>query len=95
MPHQLNHETNGYLAVTFAPTSSFLASPSSLSNTYPGLQYHGQVGELSDVHLYSMSKNIWLSARDNVLGGLQSDADVLHVEEQVPRQRAKRGGDEL
>ncbi|KAH9483534.1 hypothetical protein JR316_0003002 [Psilocybe cubensis] len=95
MPHQLNHDTHGYLAVTFSPNSSFLNAPSSLINAYPGLQYQGQVGELSDVHLYSMPKDIWLSARDDVLGGLKKDGDVVYVEEQVPRQRVKRGGDEL
>ena len=62
---------------------------------YPGLYYHGQVGELEDVHLYSMPKHNWLQARDSVMEGLNSIPGVVHVEEQIPRQRIRRGGDEL
>ncbi|KDR82032.1 hypothetical protein GALMADRAFT_240468 [Galerina marginata CBS 339.88] len=91
----MNHDANSYIAVTFSPASPFLDSPSSLGEMYPGLFYHGQVGELSDVHLYSMPNENWMDARDEVLGGLNGHDGVLDVEEQIPRQRVKRGGDEL
>ncbi|KAF9557765.1 hypothetical protein CPC08DRAFT_35815 [Agrocybe pediades] len=95
IPHQLNHDASGYVAVTFSPASSFISSPASLVDSFPGLKYHGKVGQLDDVHLYSMEKQHWLQARSNVLGGLENHSDILHVEEQTPRQRGKRGGDEL
>lgn len=95
IPHQLNHDANSYLAVTFTPSSSYISSPSSLVDSFPGLSYQGKVGQLDDVHLYSMDKQNWLHARDTVLSGLDNHSEILYVEEQTPRHRAKRGMDEL
>ncbi|KAF8874773.1 hypothetical protein CPB84DRAFT_560759 [Gymnopilus junonius] len=95
MPHQMDHNANSYLSVTFSSASPFQGSPSDLAGMYPGLFYHGRVGELEDVHLYSMPKPNWLQAKGTVLDGLNSTPGVIHVEEQIPKQRIKRGGDEL
>jgi hypothetical protein len=95
MPQNMNHDTHTYITVTFSPVSSFFSSPASLESKYPGLKYEGHVGELTDVHLYSTPKGEWVQKRDDVLRALEGSEGVMHVEEQVLKQRVKRGGDEL
>jgi hypothetical protein len=91
----MNHVTQAYISVNFAQNSPFYDTPDTLSSIYPGLTYLGQVGELSDVHLYSFPQENWLAARGEVLSGLQDSDGVLHVEVQRPVQRVKRGEEEL
>ena len=95
MPHSMNHNTHTYITLTFSPSSPFFSSPASLGSKHPGLTYEGHVGELADVHLYSIPKGEWLQKRDGVLRELEGTEGVMHVEEQVLKQRVRRGGDEL
>ena len=101
MPHEMNHDTHTYVAITLSASSPFLSSPGTLASAHPGLglAYQGQVGQLSDVHLYSIPKAEGRRSVGEVeevlVRDLQGSDGVLHVEIQAPRQRARRGGDEL
>lgn len=95
MPHNMNHNTHTYLTLAFSPSSPFFSSPASLRSKHPGLTYEGHVGELADVHLYSIPKGEWMQKRDGVLRELEGTEGVMHVEEQVLKQRVRREGDEL
>lgn len=91
----VNYSTHTYLAVTFSTSSHFLADPDSLSSVHPALAHVGQVGELKDVHLFSVPKEEWKradSAIQDVLSAKRAEG-VLRVDVQVPKGRAKR--DEL
>lgn len=91
----MNHNTHTYLSVNLAHNSPFLATPDALSAMYPSMKYEGQVGELADVHLFSVPKEDWANVENHVLNGLESTHGVLHVQVQTPRQRVKRGEEEL
>ena len=88
MPQTLDYDHNTYLAVTLSTASHIHFQPSPLSAVHPSLAYNGQVGELQDVQLFAVPKADW----DHVLKAKQG---VLGVEVQVPKQRVKRGIDEL
>jgi hypothetical protein len=91
----MDHASNAYFAVTFAPSSNYLATPASLASLQPTLSYVGQVGALTDVHLYSAPKN----EGDQVAAFLNErrggSEGIIDIELQIPKRRAKRGGDEL
>jgi hypothetical protein len=59
MPHQLDYESNTYLAVTLASSSPFFQSPPALAARQASLalNYVGQAGGLADVYLYSIPKS--------------------------------------
>lgn len=94
-PPRMDHANNAYFAVTLAPSSNYLSSPALLASLQPSLSYVGQVGALSDVHLYSAPKN----EGDQVAAFLNErrggSEGIIDIELQVPRKLAKRGGDEL
>ncbi|KAG7092816.1 hypothetical protein E1B28_009132 [Marasmius oreades] len=93
----MNYDLNTYIAITLAPGSSFSRSPVSLTSVHPALAHMGQVGELIDVQLVSVPKSQWNTVGDDILASLRSRSSegVVSVEIQQPRQRVKRGGDEL
>ncbi|KAF6758540.1 hypothetical protein DFP72DRAFT_174698 [Ephemerocybe angulata] len=94
-PPEMDHVQKAYFAVTYAPSSTFITAPASLSSLKPSISYVGQVGELSDVHLYSAPKN----DGDQVAAFLKErrggSEGIVDVEVQIPQTRVKRGGDEL
>jgi hypothetical protein len=104
MPHQLDYESQTYVAVTLSASSPYFTSPPALVARHPwlALNYVGQAGGLSDVHLYSIQKSELLkrggSIRDVeslVVQDLRGSDGVLRVEVQVPRQRIGRAGEDL
>ncbi|KAJ7784338.1 hypothetical protein B0H16DRAFT_294442 [Mycena metata] len=95
MALNLNYAANTYLAVTLPATSSYLQTPASLSLLHPAVAHVGQVGEMPDVQLVSVPKVEWEvseAAREEILAAFKK---VGRVDVQEPKQRAKRGGDEL
>ena len=95
MPHTLDYDHNAYLAVTLPTASHIHFQPSSLSAVHPSLAYHGQVGELHDVQLFAVPKANWDQVGGDILAVLKAEKGVLGVDVQVPKQRVKRGSDEL
>lgn len=95
----IDYTTNHYIAVTLQSTSPFYHNPAHLPAQTPPLQpyltYVGPVGSLQDVQLYSIPKSIFESVKDQVFATLEGMPDVSAADVQVPKQRAKRGGDEL
>ncbi|KAG7092814.1 hypothetical protein E1B28_009130 [Marasmius oreades] len=51
----MNYDLNTYIAITLAPGSSLSRSPVSLASVHPALAHMGQVGELIDVQLVSVT----------------------------------------
>ena len=92
---QLNYDHNTYLAVTLSTASHIHFQPSSLSAVHPSLAYHGQVGKLQNVQLFAVPKTDWDQVGEDILGVLKAKQGVLGVDVQVPKQRVKRGSDEL
>lgn len=104
MPHQLDYEAYTYLAITLASSSPFFTSPPALVARYPGLalNYVGQAGGLSDVHLYSIPKTELLKRGGStgdvermVVQDLRGSDGVLYVQVQVPGLRIKRAAEDL
>ncbi|EDR11135.1 uncharacterized protein LACBIDRAFT_324688 [Laccaria bicolor S238N-H82] len=95
MPQTLDYDHNTYLAVTLSTASHTRFQPSSLSAVHPSLTYHGQVGELHDVQLFAVPKADWDQVGEDILAVLKAKEGVLGVDVQVPKQRVKRGSDEL
>lgn len=93
MPQSLDYDHNTYLAVTLSTASHI--QPSLLSAVHPSLAYHGQVGELKDVQLFAVPKTDWDQVGEDILAVLKAKQGVLGVDVQVPKQRVKRGSDEL
>ena len=91
----MNHNTHTYLSVNLAHNSPFLSTPDALSAMYPSMKYEGQVGELADVHLFSVPKEEWANVENDVLNGIEGMHGVLYVQVETPRQRVKRGEEEL
>lgn len=93
----LDYSSNAYLALTLSRTSPFYAQPASLpDHVAVPLHYVGSVGALDDVHLYSLPKSQYQVIKDQVfqvLGNMPTH--VVAVDEQLPKQRAKRAGGEL
>lgn len=104
MPHQLDYELQTYIAVTLSSSSPYFTSPPALAarHAWIALNYVGQVGELSDVHLYSIPKSELVKrgrsikdVENLVVQDIRGSDGVLHVEVQMPRQRIRRAGEEL
>lgn len=95
MPHAMNHLTHTYLSVSLADNSPFFFTPGALSSIYPSMEYQGQVGELSDIHLYRIPKEDWSNSGDYIMNHLRGTDGVVHVQVQAPRQRVRRGEEEL
>lgn len=91
----LNYNQNTYLAVTLTSSSPYFSSPSGLAALHPAVAHVGQVGELQDVQLVSVPKETWEQGGDQILAVLKGADGVVYVNVQEPRQRVKRGGDEL
>jgi hypothetical protein len=87
-----DYSQNKYLAVTFRRISPYIDSPRSLSAALPssGLAYVGQIGQLREAHLYSVPLASWGTFDISHLRVLN---DIVSVEVQEPRVRAKRGND--
>jgi hypothetical protein len=85
--------SNIYLAVTLARTSPFNTNPSGLSAFHPAVNHVGNVGQLSDVQLFSVPKVEWDSQQQNILSFLKGSEGVQRVDVQSPKTRSKR--DEL
>ncbi|KAH7318823.1 hypothetical protein B0J17DRAFT_686407 [Rhizoctonia solani] len=101
-PMRLDYAAFTYLAVTLSPQSPHFSSPNALatrtSETIQGsnIQYVGRVGELDDVQLFSVPKNVWDGSNESsakILGALKSLEGVKSVDVQGPRVRSKRGGE--
>jgi len=92
MPQNLDYDHN---TVTVSTASHIYLKPSSLSAVHPSLAYHGQVGELQDVQLFAVPKGDWVEVGEYILAVLKAKQGVLGEHVQVPKQRVKRGGDEL
>ncbi|KAJ6508471.1 hypothetical protein C8R45DRAFT_893050 [Mycena sanguinolenta] len=95
MALNLNYAVNTYLAVTLPSSSSFLQAPASLARLHPAVAHVGQVGEMPDVQIVSIPKDEWELSEDKRAEILAAFQAVGKVDVQVPKQRAKRGGDEL
>ncbi|KAF9075398.1 hypothetical protein BDP27DRAFT_1314944 [Rhodocollybia butyracea] len=67
--------------------------PSSLTAVHPAISYVGQVGQLQDVQLVSVSKDS--EAIDDILTLLRNSQGISGVNIQELKQRTKRGDDEL
>lgn len=91
----LNYAVNTYIAVTLPPASSYLQTPASLGLVHPAVAHVGQVGAMPDVQLVSVPKQEWEvseTARGEILAAFKA---IGKVDIQEPKQRTKRGGDEL
>ncbi|GAB1517033.1 hypothetical protein RhiTH_000076 [Rhizoctonia solani] len=99
-PMRLDYAAFTYLAVTLSPQSPHFSSPNALatraSESIRGsnVQHVGRVGELEDVQLFSVPKDIWdgssgSSAR--IIEAIKSLEGVKSVDVQVPKIRSKRG----
>jgi len=105
MPHQLDYDSNTYLAVTLSYSSPFFQSPRALAARHSGLalDYVGQAGGLADVYLYSIPKSELLkrgrpSSRDiegMFMRDLRASDGVLYVQVQFRGERIRRSIYEL
>ncbi|KAI0041175.1 hypothetical protein FA95DRAFT_1549020 [Auriscalpium vulgare] len=86
-----NYDTHTYLTVALAPSSPLLVAPSQLTARHPGLVYVGRVGELHDVQLIGVPKDVWAKSAGLIVSALTDSEGVLRVDVQEPRRRAKRG----
>jgi len=85
--------SNVYLAVTLARTSPFYVNPSGLSASHSAVNHVGNVGQLSDVQLFSVPKVEWDSRQQDILSFMKGGEGVQRVDVQSPKTRSKR--DEL
>jgi hypothetical protein len=83
----LNYTTHAYLSILLARSSSLLADPSAV---HPELKHVGQVGQLADIHLFSVPRATWDHSSAAIIGALRQIDGVLKVDIQEPRMRAKR-----
>jgi len=95
MSLNLNYAANTYLAVTLPASSSYLQAPASLGLLHPAAAHVGQVGAMPDVQLVSVSKDEWEVSEAKRAEILAAFRAIGRVDIQEPKQRAKRGGDEL
>jgi hypothetical protein len=95
MPQSLEYDHYTYLAVTLSTAAHIHFQSSLLSAVHPSLAYHGQVGELQDVQLFAVPRADWDQVGEDILAVLRAKQGVLGVDIQVPKQRVKRGRDEL
>lgn len=90
-PHNLNYDSNIYLAVTLSPSAHLLQNPELLA-VHPSLTHIGPVGHLKDVQLLSVPQGSWSRVQSDVLSALNSMEGVKRVDVQdAPRLRVKRG----
>lgn len=91
----MDFSANAYLTITTAPGSAVANNPSLLA-VHPSVTSLGKVGELTDVQIISVPRNVWVESKDTIVQYLNALDGVRRVEVQdPPRTRAKRGGDEL
>ncbi|KAI0695080.1 hypothetical protein C8T65DRAFT_665866 [Cerioporus squamosus] len=89
------HADKVFIAVTLSPTSALNSDPDGLV-VHPLITRLGRVGELQDVQLLGVPRDSWAHAQHEVLDSLNQLQGVLRVDVQdIPKLRAKRGGDEL
>jgi len=90
----LDHKANVYIAVSIQEGSQKLSDPSLLTTVHPALAYVGPVGQLGDVQLVSVARDVWEDSMEEILRRLNAEDDVQRVDVQSLKMRVKRG-DEL
>ena len=96
MPLSLDYNTNVYLAVSLTPSSTFKSTPIQLDSFPSTVEDLGIMDNLPDTKILSVPKDEWSNVGEDILNALRNDkANVLRVDEQKPKLRTKRGGDEL
>lgn len=88
----LSYATHAYLTVLLAHSSSLLADPSVV---HPDLKHIGPVGQLADIHLFSIPKPTWEHSSAAIIGALRQTDGVLKVDIQEPQMRVKRDQHDL
>lgn len=83
-----------FVAVYLSPSSQYIQKPADLQARHSSIKHKGNVGELADVQLISVTKSDWESSQQQILGALQSAPGVTRVEVQQLKQRTKRVMDE-
>ena len=91
----MDYDNYTYLAITLSNPSQYFDTPSIITSRYPSLNYCGRVGELSDVHLFSIPKDVWLRDGSALMPQLIGSDGVVHVDVQVLRTKSKRHIEEL
>lgn len=91
----MDHNNYTYLAITLSKDSQYFDNPSSFTSSHASLNYYGPVGAFSDVHLFSVAKDVWLRDGSALMSQLNGSEGVLHVDVQVLRTRSKRHIEEL
>ena len=90
-----DHSSNVYLTASISRNSALYQNPAQLAS-HPALTYVGQVGELRDVQLLSVSRDEWPRVQGDVLGYLDGLDGVQRVDVQAaPHMRAKRDVSDL
>lgn len=93
--HIQDHNANVYLAITISPASPSYQNPEQLA-VHPALTYIGPVGQLRDVQTFSVPREDWGRVQGDVLRQLSDLPGVQRVDvQEPPRQRAKRGLEDL
>ncbi len=95
MTASLDYNSNTYLAITLSQNSPIISSPQSLlSSSVSGsrfeLNHVGQVGQLSDVQLWSIPKENWDANAQDILSFLKGKEGVESVDVQELKQRTRR-----
>ncbi|RDX47393.1 hypothetical protein OH76DRAFT_778590 [Lentinus brumalis] len=89
------HADKVFITVTLSPSSALNSDPDGLV-VHPLITRLGRVGELQDVQLLGVPRDSWAHTQREVLDALNQLQGVLRVDVQdIPKLRAKRGGDEL
>ena len=81
----MDHDNYTYLAITLSKQSRYFDNPSSITSTHPSLSYCGRVWELSDIHLISIPKDVWLRDGNDLMSQLIGSDGVLDVDVQTFR----------
>ena len=91
----MDFNANTYLTVTVTP-GSFVANNPALLVVHPSMSHLGKVGQLMDVEIVSVPKDVWDGLKGDVVQSLNTLDGVRRVDvQETPKARAKRGGDEL
>lgn len=99
---RLDYAAFTYLAITLSPQSPHFTNPNALATRASeiiqnaNVQHVGRVGELEDVQLFSVPKNVWDASggeSTKIVDTLKSLEGVTGVDVQAPKMRAKRGGE--
>lgn len=95
MTASLDYNSNTYLAITLSHNSPIISSPQSLlssgaSGSRFELSHVGQVGQLSDVQLWSVPKDHWNAYSEDILSFLKGKEGVEGVDVQELKQRTRR-----